>query len=457
MTTISQRIAAFSHQLRYEDLPPAVLQKSKQLLLDTLGVCIASRELDFAQSAVQLVTRWGGPAEASIPGSTTRLPAQSAALVNGVMAHGQDFDDTHTDSLVHPSGVMAPALLAACERDGTPGPQALCALAGATESMIRLALPARHRFSHRGFQTTMVTGSFATALISARTSGFDLERTVQALGIAGSFTSGLMECVPAGASTKQVHPGWAARSGIAAADFAAAGFTGPLTIFEGPLGLYSAFLHGDTSVDLESIFTALGERWHLLDIRPKLYPCGHPLNTFIDCAAALRAPLAGREARIASVLCEPAAGAVSMMCEPWDRKTTPATGYDGRFSLPFGVAVMLLHGKVGMAEFNDTLANDAQVRALMARMRYRVDPAFQHKDMPARITLTLDDGTELTHTIASGRGDAASPVTQSELLAKFRDNTRGMKAGAADEIAQRVLALENETSLDALMALVRGA
>ncbi|HSV78591.1 MAG TPA: MmgE/PrpD family protein [Ramlibacter sp.] len=455
MSTISERIAAFTYRLRYEELPPVVLEKAKLLVLDTLGVCIAARELDFAQAAVGLATRWAGPAEASILGNSAKVPAQSAALVNGVMAHGQDFDDTHTESLVHPSGVMVPTLLAACERDGTSGAQALCALAGATEAMIRLALPAQHRFSHRGFQTTMVTGSFGAALISARTAGFDLEQTVHALGIAGSFTSGLMECVPAGASTKQVHPGWAARSGLAAADFAAAGFTGPLTVFEGPLGLYSAFLHGQKELDLDSLFEGLGERWHLLDIRPKLYPCGHPLNTFIDCAAVLRRELGNHTHRIASVLCEPAPGAVSMMCEPWDRKTAPATGYDARFSLPFGVAVMLLHGQVGMAEFNDTLANDPQVRALMARMQYRVNPAFRHKDMPARITLTLDDGTALSHTVASGRGDAAHPVMPAELLAKYRENTRGIAARTADEVAQRVLALEKESSLDALMAMAR--
>src|SRR5207237_1585720 len=138
-----------------------------------------------------------------------------------------------------------------------------------------------------------------------------------------------------------------------------------------------------------------------------------------DCAAVLGQQLGERTTSIASVLCEPAPGAVSMMCDPWERKTTPATGYDARFSLPFGVAVMLLHGRVGMAEFSDALANDPQVRALMARMHYQVNPEFQHKDMPARITVTLEDGSKLSHTVASGRGDAAHPVTQDELLTKF--------------------------------------
>lgn len=456
METVSSRIAAFVQPLRYEDLPVAVIEKCRMLILDTVGVCIGSRQLDFAAKASELALRWGGPAQSSVIGEAQQVSAQHSALANGVLAHGQDFDDTHTGSLVHSSGVLVPALLATAERDRSTGREAISALAAATEATIRLALPARHRFSHRGFQTTMVTGTFGAALVAARTARFDAGLTTQALGVAGSVTSGLMECVPAGASTKQIHPGWAAMSGIMAAEFANAGFTGPATVFEGGLGLYRAFLHG-TEVDFEDIFRGLGEQWQLLDIRPKLYPCGHPLNTFIDAAASLRRDGKAPLQEIAAILCEPAQGSVSMVCEPWEKKLAPASGYEARFSMPFAVAVMLVHGRAGIGEFTDAMITDPDVQAVMRKTSYRVEPAFVHKDMPARITITLSDGSQHRHDIPSGRGDALHPIAREELLDKFAANTNALPRQHAQDIAGMILQLEGEADFGRLMTLLRRA
>lgn len=453
MTTVSSRLVDFFHGLAFEDLPEAVVEKAKLLVLDTVGICIGSTQYQFGTSATALAESWGGKAQCTAIGGQQRLPAQHAAFVNGVLAHGQDYDDTHTGSLVHSSGILVPATLAAAERDDSPGRLAIVALAGGTEAAIRLALPAHHRFSHRGFQTSTAVGTFGAALISAKTAGFDAMQMTQALGIGGSVTSGLMECIPAAASTKQLHLGWAALCGFMATEFARAGFTGPATVFEGKLGLYNALLHGET-VEMQEIFQGIGESWEMLEIRPKLYPCGHPLNAFIDCAAALRREGKAPLDAIDSILCEPAQGSLSMICEPWDKKLAPASGYDARFSLPYAVAVMLARGKAGIEEFEDHALADPLVQRTMRKITYRGNPDFEVKDMPARITVRLADGTEHQHEIPRLRGDTANPIPTETLLEKFHANTAMLPRSAAEQIAETILQLDRVDSMRTMMEAI---
>lgn len=448
--TITARLSEFCQNLRYEELPPEVIEKAKLLVLDTLGVAIGSTVLDFGQGALDLSTEWASATGASVIGRTARVAPHHAALVNGILAHGQDFDDTHTESVVHSSAALVPAMLACAERDGATGRAALLALVLGTEMSLRLALPARNAFHLRGFHTTSVACTFGAALISALSRGrADQTRMMQALGVAGSFASGLLECVPAASSAKRLHAGWSGHCGIMADDMARSGFTGPSTVIEGRLGVYSAMLRGQ-DFDLEEIFSDLGQRWHMLDIRPKLYPCCHYLQAFIDCAAQLRARPGFDPDRIVQVRARVADGSVNMICKPWDIKTAPKTGYDARFSLPYAIATMLLRGRAGQAEFRQDRLAEPDVLSLMQRVNYTVDPAFSVKDMPAWVELTLDDGTIATETLAAVRGDVANPISTAEILAKFHDCTRAFDSTQVGAIADRILALDSAADVTGL-------
>lgn len=275
--TIAQRLAQFSESLRFENIPPEVIEKAKRLVLDTVGVSIGSTQIDFGQSALKLITRWGGANDATLIGGQTKVPAHNAALCNGILAHGQDYDDTHTESVVHPSAALVPVALAVAEQSGCSGRDMLTALVAGMETSIRIAMPALNKFHLRGFHTTSMATPFGAALITAKLEKAGLQRTVDAVGVSGSFTSGLLECVPAGAGSKRLHAGWGGMCGIIAAQFAQEDVSGPGSVFEGKLGVYNSFLRGE-SLDLEMIFNRLGQQWELLDIRPKLYPCCHYLQ-----------------------------------------------------------------------------------------------------------------------------------------------------------------------------------
>lgn len=453
--TISERLARFALDVAWEDLPAAVAEKVKLLILDTVGVCIGSARQTSGLAMLRQCAEWSGSGPCTLIGSGQRVAAQYAAFGNGALGHAQDFDDTHTESIVHPSCVLVPAVLAAAERFGSTGKALAATLASVTEGVIRLALPAGGAINRRGFQATSSLGAFGSALIAARLGGFSHEQAVQAMGIAGSFSSGLMECVPASASSKQFQPGWGGFCGMMAADLVRAGFTGPRTVFEGPLGYFAAFLHG-MPVSPAEVLDGLGEAWEVLNIRPKLYPCAHNVHAAIECAAALRQ--SGVQPHdIESVLCEPPQEAVPMVCEPWSRKVAPPTGYDARFSLPYVIAVMLVTGRAGVDSYTDALAGDAVIRSVMARTSYRVNPEFQFRDMPGRVSIRLKDGTVCTHEVPAVRGNAANPIGYAELLAKFEANAAHLGPERSRRIADMIMDIERLPGLQPLVAAISPA
>ena len=452
--TTSERLARFTMGLAYPMLPAAVADKAKLLLLDTVGVCVGSSQLEAGRAILRQCAEWGGNGACTLIGSDRRAVPQYAAFGNGALGHGQDYDDTHTESITHPSCVLVPSVLASFERHDGAGAEAAAALAAATEALIRLALPAGGAINRRGFQATSSLGAFGGAMVAAQAGGFTFDQAVNAIGIAGSFASGLMECVPAAAASKQFQPGWGGFCGITAADLALAGFTGPRTIFEGPLGYFAAVLHG-MPIDPEDVLKGIGDEWELLNVRPKLFPCAHNVHAAIECAAILRDDPAFDARRIASVLCEPPQGAVAMVCEPWAKKIAPETGYDGRFSLAYVVAVMLVKGRAGIDAYTDELVQDPAIRAVMARTTYRVDPAVLFKDMPGRVTVTLTDGTTLRHEIPAVRGNAANPIGADELLRKFDENTACLGRERSARVADMIMGIERLPSLRPLVAELR--
>ena len=327
----------------------------------------------------------------------------------------------------------------------------LTALVGGMEASIRIALPALNKFHLRGFHTTSMAVPFGAALIAAKLEKTGLQQTIDALGISGSFTSGLLECVPAGAGSKRLHAGWGGMCGIIAAQFAQENYSGPHSVFEGKLGVYNSFLRGET-LDPEMIFNRLGGKWEILDVRPKLYPCCHYLQAFLDCAAALRGERNFQIGEFAAIACRVAPGAVNIVCEPWQNKLAPETGYDARFSLPFAIALMLVRGRAGIAEFSADNAKDAQIRQLMAKISYVTDPGYQVKDMPGWVEVTLKDGAKHVHEVPEVRGDAKHPFTLAELRDKFNANTAFLGAAESRRIADDILALEKLADVRGLMA-----
>lgn len=459
VASASASLARFAAELRPDDLPLAVVAQLRRHLLDVLGVALAAAAEPFAAQAGAAVRALAGAAgTATVIGGAAPLPPAWAALLNGILAHGLDYDDTHEAAVTHVSASVAPAMLAAAEQHASDGAAALAALALGMECAARLGLVARGAFHDRGFHPTGVCGAYAATLVAGRLAGLDAGRLADALGLAGSLASGTMEFLTDGTWAKRVHAGWAAHAGLTAAALAAAGFSGPRQTFEGRFGLYRSHL-GDGEWDVGLLTADLGRRWHLLDIALKPYPCCHMTHAFVDAAAALRAAHHLRAADIAAVECFIHPREMPVVCEPVAGKQRPQSDYDARFSLPYTVAAMLVRGRLDLEDFTPAAIADPAVLALAARVTCLPDPAADYpRCFPGRLRLRLADGRLLAHDEPVNRGSALRPLDDAAVHDKFNRNAaRVLPPARVAALAAAVGALDRSPTVGALAAALRSA
>jgi len=459
VATVSESLARFAVELRPDDLPAAVVAQVRRHLLDLLGVALAATAEPFAaqaRTAVRALAGDGGGATAI--GDAAPLPPAWAALINGILAHGLDYDDTHEAAVTHVSASVVPAMLAAAERHGSSGEAALAALALGMETAVRIGLVAPGAFHDRGFHPTGVCGAYAASIVAGRLGELGAERLADALGLAGSFASGTMEFLTDGTWAKRVHAGWAAHAGLSAAALAASGFSGPRQTFEGRFGLYRSHL-GAGDWPVAALTADLGRRWQLLDIALKPYPCCHMTHAFIDAAAALRAAHRPAPDAIAAIECEIHPREMPVVCEPVAGKRRPQSDYDAKFSLPYTVAAMLVRGRVELDDFSPAAIADPAVLALAARVTCLPDPAADYpRCFPGRLRLRLRDGRVLEHDEPVNRGSFLRPLDDDAVRDKFRRTAgRVLPPPRVEALAAAVAALDRAAGVGALAAALRGA
>ncbi|NLT53266.1 MAG: MmgE/PrpD family protein, partial [Actinomycetales bacterium] len=275
--TVVQRLATLAEDVRRDGLPAELREDVSRRVLDVLGNSLGALGQPAGKSVAALVTGWGGTPEATAIGTGLRLPAPSAALLNGTLAHSLDFDDTHLPSVLHPSSSVVPAALAAGEAAGATGAQVLDAAGVGIEVAVRLGMGGydeelgNSEFFERGLHATSITGTVGAAVAAAMLSGLDADGIAHAAGIACSMGAGLLEANRTGGTVKRIHCGWAAHAGVTAAQMARHGLTGPPTVIEGRFGFLYA--HCGERSDADAVVDRLGEHWELPGIFFKPYPC----------------------------------------------------------------------------------------------------------------------------------------------------------------------------------------
>jgi 2-methylcitrate dehydratase PrpD len=418
---IAETLAAAVAAARGKPLPAAVRATFEMMLVDIAGLCVAARRESYVRAAID---SWEANGGATAIGHARTLDAAGAAFVNGTAAHGEDFDDTFEGGPVHSGVVIVPALLAAAERHAIAGPDLLFGMAVGAEVMCRAGLVAPKRIHKAGFHPTAVLGAMGAAAGIAAALRVDEKTFASAQGIAGSMASGLIEYLAEGTSTKRMHPGWAAQSGLRAVELARAGFEGPRTVWEGAHGLLHGFANTSEGA-WDKLTGDFGARWVSQTIAFKPYACGTMIHPYIDCARRLAPALAtgpGFDA-IAAIDCDTAEGYVHRLWEPLAMKHRPPTAYAAKFSVPYCVAYALLHGPVGLEAFTEENAHDPAITALAAKVGYRVDPANPYPDeYTGHVRITMKDGRVLEERQPHLRGGHREPLTRADIEEKFRGN-----------------------------------
>lgn len=446
--TYSETLSQFIASESFDAIPPHVIARAKLHLLDCLGVALAgSIQTNALNGRNGLYTMPNTQGACRVWGSEYTLSPAYAALANGIAAHVLDFDDTHTDSITHGSAVIVPLVIALAEDLNLSSREMLAAYIIGWEVAARVGLASKGSFHKRGFHSTAVAGIFGAVSSAASLLNLSPQACAHALGLAGSQASGIAEYLTNSSSAKCFHAGWAAHSGILSAYLAQAGMTGPLTLFEGRFGVFAT--HGiESEINAADVCQELGERWEMMRVSIKPYPCCHFAHATVDCARMLLQDGVKPE-EIKQILCVVDPIASALICEPVDDKFTPHTPYAAKFSLPYLVASGMIDDGLSLGSFLPTQLDRADVLELARKVSYRYCeegeipfPAY----FPGLITVTLKDGREITKRLMVNYGNPDNPMKNSDIEQKFRNNVNGiLTPQATEKVIQLVADIENHT------------
>jgi 2-methylcitrate dehydratase PrpD len=421
----TRELVEFLHRLRPEDLPGEVLDRGRYFLLDYLAVTVRGSREESAQCVQRMIqpVPTGSQANcATVIGTSIRTLPVYAALANGTASHGIEHDDTHSGGSIHLGTTMYSAALALAETaPGIASEDFLTAVVAGYEAAARLAMALQPKEHYSlGFHLTPTCGVFGAAITACKLLGLSAERTLAAVGIAGSMAAGSMEFLTEGAWTKRIHPGLAARNGIEAALLAAEGFTGPRHIFEGRDG----FLHGYSRNPVPHRLTAdLGKSYEILHTAVKPHACCRYMQGPIDAVLDLVRQHEIRPDQVHKIEIAVLEAGWGIIAEPQNQKYDPRSVVDAQFSMPFGAAVAVVCRAAGLDQFTLDQVHSPRIRELMQKVVLVKDARLEEnfpREWPARAMIELHSGQRYERFVRYPKGDPENPLTWDEMAAKFR-------------------------------------
>jgi len=443
---VAKSLARYVGMFGYDQIPAAVRDRAKLLILDAVGIALASTRYAFSQHTLNGIAALAGSGNCSVIGSSQRLPVRDAILMNGALVHGLDYDDTHVEAIVHPTASAFPCALGMAEHLGASGRDLLAAYVLGVEISTRIGIAANHGFHDFGFHPTGIAGHFSCALQAGWLLGLSEKSLISAQGIAVSTAAGSQQFLDEGAWNKRIHPGWAGVAGVSAAYLAHNGFFGPTESYEGRFGLFYTHLHEERAqrLDYGRISAGLGEVWEVAHTAVKPYPICHFIHACADAALELRRRHALTPDQIRSVRALLPQATLHIVAEPEPEKKRPANEYDAKFSAQYVVATCLAHGRFGLAELAPEALGDAASLALAAKVECLADPqATFPKYFSGGVEVVTTDGRTLRHHEPVNRGAGERALSADDISAKFLDNaTLTVSRAKAAEIRAAVLELD---------------
>jgi 2-methylcitrate dehydratase PrpD len=453
---ISQQLAEFVGSLTLDSIPQHILKKVKLHLLDSIGAALASASFDFARCAVDGLSLFEG-GFSTVIGFPERLAMRDAALVNGILVHGLEFDDTSIFGRIHPSSSCMTAALGLAELLDKNGEDFLVSYAAGLECAIRLGAVAKGGFQQYGFHPTGVVATFAATLAAGRLLGLSPEKLTMAQGIAYSAAAGSQQFAADGAWTKRMHPGWAAVGGMTAAALARGGFTGPRMPYEGRVGFFKLYLgEGRSKADLNLATENLGRQWAIETLAIKPMPLCYFNVPIADAAIRLAKRHDIFPHDIDEILVFVPQAAVNLVCEPKQDKRRPHDAYAAQFSIYFTAATALTRRRFDIAELEEEALNDPTIAALAQRTEYVVDEKTTFpKFYSAAVRVRTRDGRVFEEREDIHRGSPEYPLTAHEVHEKFQSNAnRTLDDERARQIIDVIETVEEHGSIRTLTGLL---
>jgi len=448
-TNPTSQLAAF---IATAEVPEAVRDTARRYMLDWLGSTLAGGEMRSPSLMRQVVTALGGHPQATVLASGDHTSAPLAALANAAASHVLEMDDLDPGSIYHPAAPTVSAALAVAEQLDADGDALLDAIAIGYEVGIRVgeALGPNH-YEH--WHTTGTAGTFGAAAAAARLHGLTEEQTVHALGSAGTTTAGLWEFLEDGAMSKQLHPAKAAHDGILAVLLAQQGFTAASHILEGKKGVLAAMTDEPSPERLTDGLTSEMPNWRVDGVAFKVHAACRHTHSAVDAALELREQHSIEPKQIESVhvrIYEQALGLLGGV--------EPTTPYKAKFSLEFCIAAALQFGDLGPGRFDESTIRQASTLQIADKVSFETDPvldACYPEAWPSVVTITLNDGCELSTRVDYPAGDIRAGVKNEQVAAKFALMTGPIFAEEARAFADRLLDTSPPLSASEIVGAVR--
>jgi len=421
LENLTRTVSASCAQTDFADFDEDVVDRTRYLLLDFLGCAIRGTLTESTSPVLKLAERKKSVREQTpIIGTAKKSEPSFAALAVGTAAHSLELDDVVNSGSLHPAVAVIPAALSSGYGRRCSGAELITAIVIGYELMVKLGIALKPTAHYRqGFHPTGTCGAFGAAAASAKIMKLSALELTHALGIAGSQAAGSLEFLADGAFTKRFHAGWAAHSGVIAADLAQEGFTGPATIIEGKFG----FLHGySQESDPEAVIKNWGAPWEVMNSSIKPHACCRYKQGPIDCIIEIMESNDLQPEEVEQVDIAILDAGFALVAEPVAQKMEPQSVVDAQFSMPFGAALAILRRDAFLNRYKMAEINDPGIREFMKRIRCLRDPALNKEfpqKWPARVVIQATDGRKFEHRLDHPKGDPENPLSWDELIDKF--------------------------------------
>jgi 2-methylcitrate dehydratase PrpD len=408
----SERLADHVAGVRFERLPETAVAAAKVWILDTLGVGVAGSSATGMDQIRDAAGRWGRGDEATIWGTRLRAPVTTAAFVNGLQVHNQEYDCLHEGAVVHAMATLLPAVLALAEREGgVSGRDLIAAVAAGLDVAVGLGLASRSAFR---FFRPATAGGFGAVAGLAVVLGLSAEQIAGAFGLQYGQTSGTMQPHIEGNILLPMQIGFNAMSAVRSVELTSAGLSGPRDIFEGRYGYFRLF---EGEWDLEPILRSLGQDWRICEMSHKPWPAGRATHGGIEGILSLREQhgFAMKDVRSVRVIVPPLTNRLV------SRPDVPApNAFYARLCMAFIGAKALLHGDVDISHCRGEALTDpathALARLIVTEMNDNPDPNAM---APQLLEISLRDGTTLRWACDAMLANPSRPLSRERRLRKF--------------------------------------
>jgi len=449
----TRAIAQFIAQLRYEDIPDEVITRIKLLILDALGCALYGSGLEWSRILCTALVQLDATKACRVWGTSERLSAPHAALINGSLVQSFELDDVHRQGVLHVGAVTLPPLLAVTElRPDMSGPDLLRAAVAGYEIGPRVGKCMGPQHIGQGWHSGATVGVFSAVSGAAAALRLTAEQAVHALGIAGTQASGLM-AAQYGAMVKRMHAGRAAQSGLYGALLAEAGYTGIVDVFESPYGGFcTTFSRSNDRFNLDELSWELGRQWETLRISLKFYSCVGSNHTTLDAIRMLQAKTPFSADDVASIVVHGSQVTVEHVGWPYQ----PRGLVSAQLNLPFCVATLLLEGDAFVDQFTNAVVDDGRRIALSKRVSVVHDPSITERGSNyrhmVRVEVHLKNGTNLEQIVEAPRGSEMSFASEADIVQKFKKlATHAVGEAKAEAIINLVFGAEKLTRAEEIV------